>query len=155
MRHGYDCIRKRDYGIYRNTIASRGEPTEWECGDGAITVTVSTDNTMLTVDETFFGLTAPASGAHIHCCAGPGVNAPAVVNFIGAGFLTGGISLSGFLAGLFSGTAYANIHDANFPGGEIRGQLEATATPEPGAWGLMGLAMAGLGVFRARLRRRT
>jgi len=29
---------------------------------------------------------APASAAHIYCCAGPGANAPVVINFIGQGF---------------------------------------------------------------------
>ena len=34
-----------------------------------------------------------------------------------------------------------NIHDSNFPGGEIRGQLEPV--PEPGAVTLLGLSLAG------------
>jgi hypothetical protein len=42
---------------------------------------------------------------------------------------------SALLAALFSGDAYANIHDATFPGGEIRGRL--VETPEPATGGLM------------------
>ena len=39
--------------------------------------------------------------------------------------LIGGITVQTFITGLEGGLAYANIHDANFPGGEIRGQLQA------------------------------
>jgi len=50
-----------------------------------------------------------------------------------------------FIAGLVSGQTYLNIHTAQFPGGEIRGQLQAV--PEPAtllllATGVMGAAGA-------------
>jgi len=50
-----------------------------------------------------------------------------------------------FIAGLLSGQAYFNIHTTQFPGGEIRGQLQAV--PEPAtlfllATGIMGAAGA-------------
>src|SRR5215211_4059643 len=35
------------------------------------------------------------------------------------------------LAGLASGQTYLNIHTVQFPGGEIRGQLQVQAVPEP------------------------
>jgi hypothetical protein len=38
---------------------------------------------------------------------------------------------------------YVNLHNANFPGGEIRGQI-----PEPAAFALLGLGLLGLGVRR-------
>jgi hypothetical protein len=38
---------------------------------------------------------------------------------------------------LADGTAYLNIHTTAFPGGEIRGFLEAAATPEPVTLGLL------------------
>lgn len=57
-----------------------------------------------------------------------------------------------FIAGLISGQTYLNIHTSQFPGGEIRGQLQAV--PEPAsvlllATGVMGIA----GALRKRRRR--
>ena len=99
--------------------------------------------------EMFSGLIGGfATGAHIHCCAPIGTNAGVAVPFTGfpnvaAGsymntfdltltstynstFLTasGGTAAAAETAlinGLNSFQAYANIHDATFPGGEIRG----------------------------------
>lgn len=58
-----------------------------------------------------------------------------------------------FIAGLISGQTYLNIHTSQFPGGEIRGQLQAV--PEPAsvlllATGIMGIA----GGLRKRRRQR-
>lgn len=45
-----------------------------------------------------------------------------------------------------------NIHNAVFPGGEIRGQLlQVTAVPEPGTWAMLA---AGLGLVGLIARRR-
>jgi hypothetical protein len=70
--------------------------------------------------------------------------------------LTGGISYQAFLAGLESGQAYVNIHNVNFPGGEIRGWLTtgAAPVPEPATFGLGALALMGMAVLRRRIYRR-
>ena len=57
-----------------------------------------------------------------------------------------------FIAGLTSGQTYLNIHTSLFPGGEIRGQLQAV--PEPATLLLMGTSlMAAMGVIRKRAKR--
>ena len=56
------------------------------------------------------------------------------------------------IAGLLSGQTYLNIHTSQFPGGEIRGQLQAV--PEPATLLLMGTGLMGVvGVIRKRARR--
>ena len=156
--------------VFTATLTGAGEnPPNASPGIGTGVFTLSTSETMLTVDLSFSGLTAPASAAHIHCCAGPGTNAAVVLNFVGTGFPTGvtagtydhtftlatdliGITPAAFLSALFAGTTYANIHNANFPGGEIRGQL-ITTVPEPGSLLLLVggvLVLAGGRRFQAK-----
>ncbi len=58
-----------------------------------------------------------------------------------------------FIAGLVGGQTYLNIHTSQFPGGEIRGQLQAV--PEPATLLLFGTSIAGAaeGLRRRRKRR--
>ncbi|HEY8226914.1 MAG TPA: CHRD domain-containing protein [Pyrinomonadaceae bacterium] len=57
-----------------------------------------------------------------------------------------------FIAGLTSGQTYLNIHTSQFPGGEIRGQLQAV--PEPTTLVLLSMGVIGaLGALR-RYRKR-
>ena len=142
--------------IYTATLSGSNEtPPNASTAVGAIIVGLSGDT--LTVAELFSGLTGgPAAAAHIHCCAPIGVAAIVAVPFTGfpaatSGFYTNTFDLTqassynaafvtanggtaataevALIAGLNSGLAYANIHNATFPGGEIRGQL--AAIPEP------------------------
>jgi hypothetical protein len=147
---------------------SQETPPNASTATGSATVTLN--GNLLTVNESFSGLSAVATGAHIHCCAAPGASAPVVVPFPFPPFpaatsgtfsdtfdlstfsFTGGATEASFIAGLESGLAYVNIHNVNFPAGEIRGQLvQVAATPEPGTLLLLGTGIAGIaGTLRRR-----
>ena len=124
-------------------------------GFGFAKLTLDDIANTLHIDLTYSGLTAPATNAHIHCCADPGSNAGVVLPFIPGGFLTGStsgsfiadFSLTQTLVGdIESGRSYINIHTGNFPGGEIRGNITAATleTPEPGAAAMLLIGLAAL-----------
>jgi len=137
--------------IYQTTLTGANEvPPNGSTAIGSATVTLN-GNT-LTVDESFTGLIGgPAAAAHIHCCVPAGTNTGVAVPFTGFPAATSGtyshsfdltdpatytaafetanggtaaLAEAALIAGLNGGLAYANIHDATFPGGEIRGQLQ-------------------------------
>lgn len=125
------------------------------------TVILNDAQTSIVVDLSWTGLVGgPATAAHIHCCAPAGVNAGVLFPFSGVPSATSGtIAEQAFsitatqVAELEAGLMYMNIHNAEFPGGEIRGQLIA-ATPEPASLGLILFGAVGL-ILVIRWRRRT
>jgi len=132
-------------------------PPNASTASGFGTVVLSADQTLITVNESWTGLTAAASASHIHGPGLPGVNAGVLFPFSGVPAATSGaipqqtFAISATQVGyLLSGQLYMNVHDATFPGGEIRGQL--VPVPEPATFGLIGLGIGGLLCFR-RLRK--
>jgi hypothetical protein len=106
------------------------------------------------------------TGAHIHAPGPPGVNGPVVFNLITNAIggtpvdLPGGITLyawSGVLGGnqaatlanLIAGLGYINVHSAQFPGGEIRGQIDCHGVvPEPAT--IAALSLGAIALVRRR-----
>ena len=125
--------------------------------DGFGIATVVIDASANSVSWSFLAnnIDVPLTGSHIH--SGPaGVNGPVIVNF--SGTLSGNGLIDSDLASITPANAalfYVNLHNAVFPGGAIRGQLQFVGSiPEPATYGLM---LAGMGVVGlvARRRRRT
>ena len=120
----------------------------------------------------------PVSAGHIHCCVAPGAIVGIAVGLSGlpastSGSLSNTFDLSSLsvytgtfvtnfgggtvagaqaalVAGLNSGRAYVNLHNANFSGGEIRANV--VVTPEPASMVMLGfgLVVVGAGVRRKR-----
>lgn len=131
-------------------LSGAGEnPVNASPGTGLGMVVLNAAQNQITVDLSWSGLTSPATASHIHGPAGAGTNAAVLFPFSGVPAATAGsipeqtFSINSTQVGyLQSGLLYMNIHDANFPGGEIRGQL--VLVPEPGT-----LAIAGVGALAA------
>ncbi len=162
--------------VYKGTLSGDQETIpNASTATGFGTATLSDDMNMLSVELSWEGLSAPAAAGHIHCCALLGANGPVAIDLApvagvsgstsgmfdlmdiasySGGFLAanGGTAISAraaLLSGLNSGQAYFNLHNANFPAGEIRGQI--AAVPEPASWALM---IAGFGLVGSAMRRR-
>jgi hypothetical protein len=102
-------------------------------GFGVAYVTLETDSGELCTTLTYSGLTGDALVAHFHAPAPPRQNAAVVVDLSSA--LPSPVSVCskdaprGFFNDLLNGRAYLNVHTPQFPGGEIRGQVERVGRP--------------------------
>ena len=113
---------------YKATLKGADEvPANTTTGKGKVTAKVDTTTGLMTYTITYSGLTGPATMAHFHGPAGPGVNAPPVIVIKSLPSpITGEATLTpAQLADLAAGKWYFNVHTAAHMSGEIRGQLEA------------------------------
>ena len=114
---------------------TRENPPVSPSGNGAFSVRINDNKTRLYYDIITEGLTSAIVGAHIHRGA-TGVNGPVVIGFSNAstpgGRISGSIDLTtatdtvrAVVDEIIANPAafYVNVHTANNPGGEIRGQM--------------------------------
>lgn len=114
---------------FRATLAGATEvPPHTVPGTGTAEVKFDTATRLATYTVTFAKLTGPATMAHIHGPAAPGTNAGVLV-VLGtpgpASPIAGSATLTpAQAAALEAGQTYVNVHTAENPKGEIRGQLQ-------------------------------
>ena len=100
-------------------------------GTGTLSATLDTDAKTLTWAITYDGLTGPATAAHFHGPAAEGEKAPPVVPIEGelTSPIDGSVTLSDAQeADLEAGLWYFNVHTAQYPDGELRGQVMQAGT---------------------------
>lgn len=166
--------------LYTTALTGANEnPSNASPATGTALVTIDELLMTMRVEVTFAGLIGGnASAAHIHCCTAAPANVGVATGLPGfpgttsgaydhlfdmtnssvysAAFLAnfgGGTAAGAFNAlvlGLDSGMAYLNIHNAAYPGGEIRGFLHAI--PEPQTYALMAVGLVALGWVTRRRR---
>ena len=121
------------YNLRGNASGKQEVPSNASTATGTVTGTYDKDKNLLTFTVNWSGLTGGnPTAAHFHGAADPGANAGVIVGFTG---------FPATASGTFSGTAtltdaqetdftnglwYYNIHNATYPGGEIRGQVFLT-----------------------------
>ncbi|HHY49069.1 MAG TPA: CHRD domain-containing protein [Alphaproteobacteria bacterium] len=102
-------------------------PPNDSAGTGKLEATYDTDSRLFKWTITYAGLTGDAVAAHFHGPADPGANAAPVVPIPDdrlASPIEGEATLDDAQAAdLQAGKWYFNVHTAQYPDGEIRGQL--------------------------------
>ena len=121
------------------TLSGASEvPANASTATGNAIGTFNTITNQLDVSVAFNGLSANASAGHIHNAA-VGVNGPVIIPFIVPSATSGTFTHSSILtttnaAALLAGNTYVNIHNSTFPGGEVRGQINAVCVANTYVW---------------------
>jgi hypothetical protein len=113
--------------IYEATLTGAQEvPPNASAGRGMAEIQYDSSKSTLSWKVTYSGLSGPVTGAHIHGPAAVGANAGIVVPFsnVSAQPIQGQATITPAQFGdLAANLWYVNLHTAQAPGGEIRGQL--------------------------------
>ena len=113
---------------FRATLSSAAEvPANASTGTGNLEASFDKATGMLRWKLTYSGLSGPATMVHFHGPAMPGSNAGVVVPFPSAASPAEGQATltPAQVADLVGGRWYVNVHTAQNPAGEIRGQVLA------------------------------
>jgi CHRD domain len=102
-------------------------------GVAFVTFNADTGELCFSISYEEFNLTSAETNAHFHAPAPPGMNADVIVQLPTPGTPKNGCVTPDLTedqrGDLFQGLWYINIHTANNPGGEIRGQVLPQSAP--------------------------
>lgn len=123
-------------------VDASGNPNQGD-PDGSAIANVFVDTVGLTIDWNIVAenIQLPPIGAHIHQ-APAGTNGSIVIDF--SGQLSGTGLADPDIANLIANPSgfYVNVHNGDFPGGAIRGQIGSPdAVPEPTVLALLGIGL--------------
>ncbi len=105
--------------------AANEVPPNSSAATGRVEASFDTKTNELSWTVTYAGLTGPATAAHFHGPAEKGKNAGIILAFKSVGSPISGSAKvpASQVEDILAGRWYANVHTAQNPGGEIRGQL--------------------------------
>jgi hypothetical protein len=123
-------IKSKPSSLFTATLTGAQEtPPNNSTATGRAMLLLSPDEKTARVSLTFTTLSAAQTDAHIHGPANPGVSAPPVFPLPLGQISDFQIALTpAQVQDLENGLFYVNVHSANFPAGEIRGQFGASGS---------------------------
>src|SRR6266567_7937705 len=125
----YEISGKQPTLFVANLTGAQETPPTNSNGSGTATILLSPDETSARVSLNFSGLTSAQTDAHIHGPAAPGVIGPILFPLPNGNLSDFLISLTPTdVSNLKNGLLYVNVHSANFPNGEIRGQFGTSSS---------------------------
>jgi uncharacterized repeat protein (TIGR01451 family) len=125
----YEIKSKPGTIFYANLNGAQETPPNNSTATGSATVVLSPDETSATVSLNFSGLSSAQTDAHVHSPAPPGTATSPLFGLPQGQFSDFRVNLTaGQVQDLKNGLWYVNVHSANFPAGEIRGQFGTSAT---------------------------
>lgn len=149
------AVARADVFFKAELTGAQEVPPSGSAGTGFGRVTLNESETQITATVYYSGLGSGVVLGHIHGPAGPGANAPVIFDLAPTtGATEGSVVARVFpitpsqVSQLKNGQLYFNIHTANFPNGEIRGQLvldPALRTTLTGEQEVPGVGTSGLG----------